>query len=172
MGTKVEDVFGVSAKPVRSYVERAEVDTRFREALASDKQVIVYGSSKQGKTALVSKHLPYDKHLLVSLTPKTTVLDIYQIILSKAGIRIAAASAEKTSTEATVGAAAKVKAQLPLFGSVEGSGQLGQKDGSGAETKYEEVPVNIELPQTVVDLLRRVTIHSLGHFGKLPLSQR
>jgi hypothetical protein len=43
-------------------------DTRFREGLASDRQIVVYGSSKQGKTALVCKHFPYEKHLLVSLT--------------------------------------------------------------------------------------------------------
>jgi hypothetical protein len=45
---KLSDVFGVSSKPVLSYVERDEVDSRFREAIASDKQVVVYGSSKQG----------------------------------------------------------------------------------------------------------------------------
>lgn len=72
---RVDEVFGVTSKPIRSYVERDEVDTRFRDALVSDKQIVVYGSSKQGKTALVSKHPPYREHLLVSLTPKTTVLD-------------------------------------------------------------------------------------------------
>ena len=39
---KLEEVFGVSAKPILSYAERDEVDTRFSEALKSDKQVIVY----------------------------------------------------------------------------------------------------------------------------------
>jgi hypothetical protein len=153
---RLEDVFGVSAKPVRSYVERAEVDTRFREALASDKQVIVYGSSKQGKTALVSKYLPYDKHLLVSLTPKTNVIDIYQTILSKAGVRISTGIVDKNSSEANLSVGTKVKAQLPLFGGGEISAQGAIKGGSGTETKYEEVPINIELPQHVADLLARM----------------
>ena len=85
---RLDDVFGVTSKPVLSYVERKYVDTSFREALTSHKQIIVYGSSKQGKTALVSKHLPYANNLLVSLTPKTTLLDVYQTILSKAGVRL------------------------------------------------------------------------------------
>jgi hypothetical protein len=38
---KLEEVFGVSAKPIRSYVERDEVDTRFKEALKAHKQIIV-----------------------------------------------------------------------------------------------------------------------------------
>ena len=114
---KLEEVFGVSAKPIRSYVEREDVDTRFKEALKSDKQVIVYGSSKQGKTSLVSKYLPYDQNLLVSLTPRTSVLDIYQTILSSAGIKIAAGTSEKSSSEASASLGAKVKALIPIFGS-------------------------------------------------------
>jgi hypothetical protein len=152
----LEDVFGVSAKPVKSYVERNDVDQRFLEALVSDKEVIVYGSSKQGKTALVSKHLPYADNILVSLTPKMTVLDIYQIILGKAGVRLSAGVTDRRSTEANVGVSTKFKALLPLFGSGEAGVNGGVKAGSGAEEKYEEVPINLELPQHVADLLERV----------------
>ena len=49
----VEDVFGVSGKQVESYVEREHVDDKFIDALRTDKQIVVYGASKQGKTALV-----------------------------------------------------------------------------------------------------------------------
>lgn len=112
----LEEVFGVSAKQVQSYVERPEVDNRFRDAILSDKEVIVYGSSKQGKTALVSKHLPYDKHILVSLTPKTTALDIYQTILNRAGVRLAGGSTEKRGSESSIGITTRVKAVLPFFG--------------------------------------------------------
>jgi len=153
---KLEEVFGVSAKPIRSYVERDEVDTRFREALNSDKQIIVYGSSKQGKTALVSKYLPYDKNLLVSLTPKTTVLDIYHTILAGSGIRITTGGSEKRSSEANVGFSAKVKALIPLFGSGEAGTEGGIKAGSGSESQYEEVPINLELPQHIAELLKKV----------------
>jgi hypothetical protein len=153
---KLEEVFGVSAKPVLSYVERAEVDSRFRDALTSDKQIIVYGSSKQGKTALVSKHLPYDKNLLVSLTPKTTVLDIYQTVLAAAGIEIKVESTEKQSTETNIGFSAKVKALIPIFGSGEAGTEGGLKAGSEKEQKYDEVPINLELPQHVANLLKKI----------------
>lgn len=153
---KLVEVFGVSARPILSYVERNEVDARFREALNSDKQIIVYGSSKQGKTALVSKYLPYDKNLLVSLTPKTSVLDIYHTVLSSSGIRITTETTEKRSTETNIGFSAKVKALIPLFGSGEAGTEGGVTAGSGREQKYEEVPINLELPQHVADLLKKV----------------
>ncbi len=154
--TKLEDVFGVSSKAIASYIEREDVDTRFRSALGSDKQIIVYGSSKQGKTALVSKYLPYEKNILVSLTPKTTVLDIYHTILSRANIRIGAGASELRSTESSVGIGARVKAMVPLFGGGEAETKGETKAGSRFEQKYEEVPVNLELPQHVAELLSRV----------------
>ncbi len=152
----LEDVFGVSARPVLSYVERTDVDTRFNEAIASDKEVIVYGSSKQGKTALVSKHLPYDENILVSLTPKMTVLDMYQIILGKAGVQVITGFIDKRSSEANVGVSTKFRALLPLFGSAEAGVSGEVKAGSGRENRYEEIPLNLELPQHVADLLQRV----------------
>ena len=152
----LNEVFGVSAKPILSYVERDEVDSRFREALRSDKQVIVYGSSKQGKTALVSKYLPYKENLLVSLTPKTTVLDIYHTILSSAGIRILTGGSQKGTTETALGFSAKVKAIIPLFGGGEAGAKGDIKAGYEKEQQHEEIPINLELPQHVAELLQRV----------------
>jgi hypothetical protein len=153
---KLEEVFGVTSKPVLSYVERADVDDSFRDALTSHKQIIVYGSSKQGKTALVSKHLPYEDNLLVSLTPKTSLLDVYQQILSQAGVKLVNSTTDKSSTESAISIGARFKAMIPFFG--EGSAETTgtQKAGSGREVKYEEVAVNLELPQTVADLLKRM----------------
>lgn len=152
----IEEVFGVTSKPVLSYVEREEVDNSFVEALSAHKQIIVYGSSKQGKTALVSKHLPYADHIVVSLTPKTQLIDVYQYILSQAGVKLSGATVEKVGTEASVGVGAKFKAMIPLFGS--GSAEMtgAVKGSSGAEVRWEEVPVNLELPQGVAELLKRV----------------
>jgi hypothetical protein len=116
----------------------------------------VYGSSKQGKTALVSKYLPYDKNLLVSLTPKTGIVDVYHTILSGAGVRIVSGLTEKRSTETNLGVGVKVKAMIPFFGGGEAETSGGLKAGSGTETKYDEVPINLELPQHVAELLKRV----------------
>lgn len=153
---KLEQVFGVTSEPVLSYVVREDVDGRFHEALTSRKHVIVYGSSKQGKTALVSKYLSYDENLLVSLTPKTQVTDIYQTILSKAGVRVVSSIVEKQSHEASFSVGAKFKALIPLFGGAEAKAEGKVKAGSTEETKYEEIPLNLELPQSVCDLLSRV----------------
>lgn len=168
---RLEDVFGVTSQPVLSYVERKDVDDNFREALDSGMQIIVYGSSKQGKTALVSKYLPYGSHLLVSLTPRTRLLDIYQQVLSTAGVRIVSSTTEKSSAEASISMTARLKAVIPIFGSAEAETSGSKKSGTGEDRKFEEVPVNLELPQTVADLLNRVRCDQwviLENFHYLP----
>jgi hypothetical protein len=44
---KLEEVFGVSSGPMLSYINRDALDGPFLEALKADKQIIVYGSSKE-----------------------------------------------------------------------------------------------------------------------------
>jgi len=152
-------------------VERPQVDDSFREALNQHKQIIVYGSSKQGKTALVSKHLPYSDNILVSLTPKTTILDIYQQILSTAGVRISSTTTEKNNTESSISLGARFKAVLPIFGGAEADTSGTIKGGSGSEKKYEEISINLELPQSVANLLSRMGSHKwiiLENFHYLP----
>lgn len=85
---RVEEVFGVTGKQVASYVERPQVDDKFKDALRTDKQIIVYGASKQGKTALVKKYIDYDENILISLSPKSTLKDIYQSMLRKSGVTL------------------------------------------------------------------------------------
>lgn len=69
--TKLAEVFGVSADPVLSYIVRDNIDGLFTSVLKEDKHIVVYGASKQGKTALVSRYLPYDENIVVRLSPNT-----------------------------------------------------------------------------------------------------
>ena len=81
---------------------------------------------------------------------------MYHTLLSTAGIHIKSGMSEARSTETNIGFSAKVRAIIPIFGSGEAGTEGGLKAGSGSEQKYEEVPINLELPQHVADLLRRV----------------
>ena len=152
---KLEDVFGVSSKPVLSYIERQDVDDRFVESLKSDKQIVVYGSSKQGKTSLVSKYLPYDSNIVVRLTPKTTLADIYASILRQSGIRMRTVETVGSGSETTASVGAKVKAMVAMFGGAEASVTAGTREGSSITTQLEEIPFNLELPQDISELITR-----------------
>lgn len=169
--SNLEDVFGVSGKPVASYVERSHVDDHFKDALRTDKQIIVYGASKQGKTALVKKYIDYDSNIVISLSPRTTLKDIYQSILRKSGVSL------KTSYTEGSGDSTKIKGKASIQGAValilKGKVNLGIESdrNSKLEDKYEEIEFNLELPDDVADLITRVgnkKVVILENFHYLP----
>jgi hypothetical protein len=169
--SNLEDVFGVSGKQVASYLERQHVDDRFKDALRTDKQIIVYGASKQGKTALVKKYIDYESNIVISLSPKTTLKDIYQSILRKSGVSL------KTSYTEGTGDATKIKGKASIQGAValvlKGKVEVAadKERNSKLEDKYEEIEFNLELPDDVADLISRVgskKVVILENFHYLP----
>ena len=61
---KLRDAFGVGREIQLNYVSREGVDGRFVESLTRDKHVVIYGSSKQGKTTL-RRHCLNDSDFIV-----------------------------------------------------------------------------------------------------------
>jgi hypothetical protein len=154
MAVLLEKVFGVSANPVLSYVQRASVDDSFESALRADKELVVYGSSKQGKTALVQRYLPYERQIVVRLTPKTEIEDIYRSILRQAGIEIRESTTISNTGETGAAVKAGFKALIPFVGGASASGEASTKDIAGSQINYKEIPFNLALPQDVSELLR------------------
>jgi hypothetical protein len=156
MSLKLKEVFGVSKQRVQSYLERDAVDGFFVKALGSDNQIIVYGSSKQGKTSLVDKHLPYESNVLVSCTPKFEPTDIYKSILHSEKIQLETTSEKSASSSSKLSVGTKFKALIPFFGSGEAAvgGEVG--GGSSKKTNHTAIEINLALPQDVTNLLRQV----------------
>ena len=86
MSYTTNNVFGVKSTLIESYIERSSVDTKFKSALNDGNEVIVYGSSKQGKTFLILKHLDKNNYIKVDCSPHTQTIDIYKSILRQLNI--------------------------------------------------------------------------------------
>lgn len=56
----VDEVFGVSRDLPMNYVTRSDVDDKLIENLSRSAHIVIYGSSKQGKTSL-RKFCPKDQ---------------------------------------------------------------------------------------------------------------
>ena len=131
------------------------------KALASDKHIIVYGSSKQGKTSLVDKHLPYEKNVLVSCTPEVRVDGHLQVHFK---IREHSARNRRpktpTATAAKASVSTKFKALIPFFGSGEAAVGGEISGGSGKKMAFEPVEINLALPQEITKLLEKVGLRN------------
>lgn len=124
---KLEEVFGISSRPVLSYIARPQVDGKFVDAVASAHHVVVYGSSKQGKTALRQKHIDESKCAIYRCNPGTHPESIYQFVLRAAGVRIETTETATDSSKLAGKASWGIKASIPWVteanAGVEGGGE-------------------------------------------------
>ena len=154
---KTEQVFGIRTEPVLSYVERANVDGAFEHALKTDHHIVVYGSSKQGKTALRQKHLDDRKDCaIVRPSPRTTIEGIYSSILRSADIKIETVETSRTETGATGRAKTGFKALLPFVGGADASVEGETNRSKQLEFRYEFIGYDFSEAQSIGELLQRV----------------
>ena len=150
-----QKVFGVSNEQVESYIERVDVDTIFLNGLKANKHIIVFGSSKQGKTALTNKHLPNKEFVRVNCSPEMHPDDIYKSILRQQNIHFRIESSSSTTFEGTIQGGVKAKVSIPLLGSAEVNGGSSGKVTNTNSTKTVEIDYNLCLPQDISEILRR-----------------
>ncbi|MDY3693316.1 MAG: hypothetical protein SO066_01305 [Proteus mirabilis] len=84
---KVSDVFKVSRVLPLNYTQRSHVDDVFIDTIAGDNHIIIYGSSKQGKTSLHKYHLLPDDSINISCQNNWTITDLQLSILKKIGFQ-------------------------------------------------------------------------------------
>lgn len=153
---KLEEVFGVSKDLIASYIERPNVDSKMTGALKQTRQIIVYGSSKQGKTALVQRHVKESDRITVHCGPSTTTEDLYRSILRQLGVEVVTEKSLEQSREFGASISAKFTALIPFFGKgeaeTEGTANAGQKN----EVKTEAIEFNLALAQDVGELLQKI----------------
>ncbi|WP_372622997.1 hypothetical protein [Falsiroseomonas sp.] len=154
--TKLTEVFGVSADPILSYIVRDNIDGLFTTVLKETKHVVVYGASKQGKTALVSRYLPYEQNVVVRLSPNSNVEDIYSSILRQCGVEIEVGKLTEKASELSASAGIKAKATLWLLGEGEVNGTGGYKNSDKSQRTSKTIPFNLAVAQDVAELLREI----------------
>ncbi len=154
----LNDVYGVSPNQVLSYVERDNIDSKFSTSLNTGNHIVVYGASKQGKTALVSRHLPYEDNVVVRLTPNTNLSDIYSSILRQVGIEIEVSRIDETSSNMSATVGIKAIAKFLIFGEGEGSASSTLGSGNKQAKSYQTIPFNLAVAQDISELLHKISI--------------
>jgi hypothetical protein len=167
----LDDVFGISARPILSYTEREQVDGNFVRALSSDRHIVIYGSSKQGKTSLRQKHIEDAGCTIVRCGPRTTTEAIYQAILRGSGVTI---DVMETTTEAVKGGTRGkwgFKAMIPWFGGADAEGEVTAEASRQESRQVQYVGFDLGDAQSITELLKRVHYRKyviLENFHYLP----
>jgi hypothetical protein len=156
---KTIEVFGVSNILIGSYIERHEVDGRFIEGLKRNKHIIIFGASKQGKTALTEKHLREHDFVKVNCSPQTRSIDIYKSVLRQINVEFEEEKAEKSTFEGSGTGSIKVKVKIPIVGEIEPKIELGGKLNKENVIKTKSIEYNLSLPQDITEILRSLNFN-------------
>ncbi len=110
-----DEVFGVGRDLPLNYVSRDMVDTKFVESLGNQKHIVIYGSSKQGKTSLRKKWLTDEDYVVISCQNRWSLAEMHAAVLKECGFEV------RQSTEKTVSGIHKItvgldaKGKIPFF---------------------------------------------------------
>jgi len=85
---KTDDVFGISRDLPLNYVSRVNVDNKFVDNLTREKHLVIFGSSKQGKTSLRKHCLGESDYIIVHCSNKWSLADLHANILKRAGYEV------------------------------------------------------------------------------------
>ena len=154
MSYQTADVFGVKSTLIESYIERDAVDERFKSALEDGNEVIVYGSSKQGKTSLILRHLGEDQYVKVECSPQTEPIDIYKSILRQLNIRYVESEISESGSEHGGKISAGFKIKIPFTGDTSVNAEVADKASENNSTTTSYIEYNLALAQDVSELLK------------------
>lgn len=153
----VDEVFGITRNLPLNYVERPEVDGRLREELVASHHVVIYGSSKQGKTSLRKRCMDSSKYILVQCSNRSDIADLHSNILKRAGFEITLSEKRSSSGRHKVIASLKSAIKATFFGQsvqVEGTAGVERETTTGTERTTAALELDIEDVNDVIGALQ------------------
>lgn len=112
----VDEVFGITRELPLNYVERTAVDEKLKSELGAGHHVVIYGSSKQGKTSLRKHCLNENQYILVQCSNKSDMSDLHANILKRAGFEIVQSTKKSASGKNKIIANFKAAAKAAIMG--------------------------------------------------------
>ncbi|HAR73013.1 MAG TPA: hypothetical protein DCR77_06345 [Flavobacteriaceae bacterium] len=139
-----KNVFGIQRDVPLNYVER-DADNVFNDSLNRGHHIVIFGSSKQGKTCLRKKNLEDDQYITVHCDNKMDLYNLNINILKQAGFTV------QVSETKTINGKAKVKVGFGwnLFGKANIESEVEGEKGNEKEYK----PLELD-PEDVNDIIK------------------
>jgi AAA+ ATPase superfamily predicted ATPase len=150
---RVADVYGINRDLPQNYVTRKEVDELFVNSLTRDKHLVIYGSSKQGKTSLRKHCLKEDDYIVVHCSNRWSLGDLHSAILKRAGYEVT------QSTTRTATGRNKILASFKAALMGAGIATSGERERSESDAVTKQ-PLELD-PDDVNDIIK-----ALGGFHK------
>ena len=146
---ELREVFGQTRDLPLNYVRRAQVDDQFKNSLNYGKHIVLYGSSKQGKTSLRKSILAEEgDSIVIHCSNKWNISQLNAQILKQAGFVV------KSSSEKTIDGRAKASVGFD-FAKLFTAGGEGEAGYSQTE-QFEPLTLDLQDVNDIIDALESI----------------
>ena len=135
---KTADIYGIGRDLPLNYVARQAVDQVLVDNLTRDKHLVIYGSSKQGKTSLRKHCLQDNDYIVIHCSNKWSLADLHGAILKRAGFELTQSTTRTITGKNKI--LASFKAKLLGVG-IEAGAEKEKTDANAVTTK----PLELDL---------------------------
>lgn len=154
---RLDDVYGLTRRRLPlTYVERKQVDARFINELGRDNHIVIYGSSKQGKTSLLLRSLQEDDFVVVQCSSDWSKEKLYAAILKEVGVTITETATRSKSRSEELGGEIEGEISASVFAKIR-SKLIGKKTDTNDESVTEtSVPIDLSSAADMMHLLKEI----------------
>ena len=154
-----------------NYVSREGIDEKLIDNLTRDHHIVIFGSSKQGKTCLRKSCLHDDDYIVVSCQSTMDLKQVHAAILKSAGYEIAESSTKSSDGSFKLSAKFTGKTGVVVASAqAEGGGEL--THNKSEETTTHRLELDAQDPNDVIAALKEIDFKKfvvLEDFHYLPM---
>lgn len=141
-----DEVFGITRELPLNYIERVSVDEKLKSELNAGHHVVIYGSSKQGKTSLRKHCLNSEKYILVQCSNRSDLADLHANILKRAGFEITQSTKKSISGKNKILASFKAGIQARTLGiGSHAEAMAGTENETSRTTELTHAPLELDI---------------------------
>lgn len=166
-----DEVFGVSRDLPLNYVERHNVDDKFVDSLSRRQHIVIYGSSKQGKTSLRKKCLLDQDYVVVSCQNKWNLSELHAAVLKECGFEVKQSTEKNVSGQNKVVVGLEAKGKIPFIADGSGKTEYNRFDEKKTTEKFSPTELDPFDTNDVIRALNSIEFHKyivLEDFHYLP----
>lgn len=142
----VDEVFGVNRDLPLNYVVRDTVDGKLIDSLSRNQHIVIYGSSKQGKTSLRKHCLSDNDYIVVTCQNRWTLAQLNGAILKKAGFKVELSESKTITGQNKVIVEFEGEGKIPFVAKAKGKGGYERSDEN--QTSVEKAALELDPSDT------------------------
>lgn len=166
-----DEVFGVGRDLPLNYVTRDIVDNKFVESLGRGSHIVIYGSSKQGKTSLRKKCLLDDDYKVVSCQNRWSLAELHSAVLKECGFLVRQSSEKTVSGSNKITAGLDAKGKIPFLGEAGGKASVEHEREKTDKDTFAPLELDPNDPNDIIRALKEISFKKfivLEDFHYLP----